>query len=70
MEEISEKMKTKMDEFNMIKKAKIFRDRVSFRLLKDKYKYKIDINDNKSFNVDIVCLEVIHSWILGIFARR
>lgn len=70
MEEISEKMKTKMDEFNMIKKAKIFRDRVSFRLLKDKYKYKIDINDNKSFHVHIVCLEVNHSWILGKFAIR
>lgn len=52
------------------KKAGMFRDRVSFRLFKDKYKYKTEQKDGKPFRVHIVCLDVNKSWILGKFAKK
>lgn len=59
-----------MTDYNIIKKAEKFKDRVAFRLLKDKYKYKADLQDGRPFRVHIVCLAVNQSWILGKFARK
>ncbi len=59
-----------MTDYNIIKKARVFRNRVSFRLFKDKYKYQADTKEYGSFHVHIVCLDVNKSWILGKFALK
>lgn len=59
-----------MENFNIVKKTKQFKNRVTFRLFKDKYKYKAEDKDGKPFRVHIVCLNVNQGWILGKFARK
>lgn len=60
-----------MGDYNIVKKAEKFKDKVTFRLFKDKYRYKIENSrQGKPFRVHIVCLNVNQGWILGKFARK
>ncbi len=47
-----------------------FKDRVWFRLFRNKYRYKVKENAGNPFRVHIVCLEANKSWILGKFANK
>ncbi len=47
-----------------------FKDRVWFRLFKNKYKYKAVENEGQPFRVHIVCLDANKGWILWKFADK